>query len=121
MPRGDNERRVDRTDSAVTCLGDLERVLEDVLRNLPGIWYRIATAPPWRIEHLAGDITGVSGLRLPTVAEELKKCRLRKNVRIFAFHIKPIHYETIEKELKTVRKRDKLNIHIIEQGKTYRF
>ena len=53
------------------------------------------------------------------MVEELKKCK--KKVDVFAFHIKPIHYETIKKEISDIHKKEKLPIHIIEQGRTYTF
>jgi ribonuclease BN (tRNA processing enzyme) len=86
------------------------------LKNLKAVFIEVSF--PTKLQAVA-DVS--KHLTPITMAEELMKCKKIREIRIFAFHIKPLHYETIKKELTALRKRERLNIRIIEQGKTYHF
>jgi ribonuclease BN (tRNA processing enzyme) len=86
------------------------------LKNLKAIFIEVSF--PTKLQAVADVSRHLTPIGM---AEELSKCRKSKEVRIFAFHIKPLHYETIKNELAALRKRAGLDIRIIEQGKTYHF
>jgi ribonuclease BN (tRNA processing enzyme) len=63
------------------------------------------------------DLADVSGHLTPqTLGRELKK--LRSEVPVFLYGAKPKHLETIQRQVRTLKRRD---LRLLVQGRTYRF
>ena len=63
------------------------------------------------------DLADVSGHLTPqTLGRELKK--LKSEVPVFLYGGKPKHLETIQRQVRTLKRRD---LRLLVQGRTYRF
>lgn len=63
------------------------------------------------------DLAHVSGHLTPaTLDQELKK--LKRNVPVYLYGLKPKHLKTIRQQIKALKRK---NLHLLVQGRTYRF